>query len=50
MKDNEISIKASHYQVLIDSLERYESIVDAIGVQVGEVDLKGNITFVNDAG
>ncbi|HPD57977.1 MAG TPA: sigma 54-interacting transcriptional regulator [Smithellaceae bacterium] len=32
------------------SLKRYETILDDLDVYMGETDLEGNITFVNDAG
>ncbi len=34
---------------LRDSLMRYETIFNDVDVQLGEMDLQGNITFVNDA-
>ena len=35
---------------LEDSLKRYETILDDVNVQLSEIDLHGNITFINDAG
>lgn len=35
---------------LRDSLKRYETILDDVNVQLSEIDLQGNITFINDAG
>ncbi len=35
---------------LQDSLKRYETILDDVDVHLSEIDLKGNITFINDAG
>ncbi len=35
---------------LHDSLQRYETILDDVDVHLSEIDLKGNITFINDAG
>jgi PAS domain S-box-containing protein len=35
---------------LEDSLKRYETILDDVNVQLSEIDLRGNITFINDAG
>lgn len=35
---------------LQESLERYETILDDLDVYLGETDLEGNITFINDAG
>lgn len=35
---------------LHDSLKRYETILDDVDVHLSEIDLKGNVTFINDAG
>ncbi len=35
---------------LQESLQRYETLLDDLDVYIGETDLEGNITFVNDAG
>jgi two-component system response regulator HydG len=35
---------------LRDSLKRYETILDDVDVHLSEIDLEGNITFINDAG
>src|SRR4030065_1777848 len=35
---------------LQESLKRYETILDDLDVYMGETDLEGNITFINDAG
>lgn len=35
---------------LQESLKRYETILDDVDVQLGEMDFKGNVTFINDAG
>ncbi len=35
---------------LQESLERYETILDDVDIHLGELDLEGNMTFVNDAG
>lgn len=35
---------------LEDSLERYETILDDVDIHLGELDLEGNMTFINDAG
>jgi len=35
---------------LQEALERYETLLDDLDVYIGETDLEGNITFVNDAG
>jgi two-component system, NtrC family, response regulator HydG len=35
---------------LQESLQRYETILDDLDVYLGETDLEGNITFINDAG
>jgi PAS domain S-box-containing protein len=35
---------------LNDSLNRYETILDDVDVHLSEIDLKGNVTFINDAG
>ena len=35
---------------LHDSLKRYETILDDVDVHLSEIDLRGNITFINDAG
>ncbi len=35
---------------LQESLQRYETLLNDLDVYVGETDLEGNITFVNDAG
>lgn len=35
---------------LEDSLKRYETILNDVDVQLSEMDLDGNITFINDAG
>lgn len=37
-------------ELLKDSLKRYETILDDVDVQLSEIDLEGNITFINDAG
>ena len=37
-------------EILKDSLKRYETIFDDVDVHLSEIDLKGNITFINDAG
>jgi len=37
-------------ELLRDSLKRYETILDDVDVQLSEIDLDGNITFINDAG
>jgi PAS domain S-box-containing protein len=37
-------------QTLRESLERYETILNDVDVQLGEMDLQGNLTFINDAG
>jgi PAS domain S-box-containing protein len=37
-------------ELLEDSLKRYETILDDVDVHLSEIDLKGNITFINDAG
>ncbi|MEE9911512.1 MAG: PAS domain-containing protein, partial [Deltaproteobacteria bacterium] len=38
------------FEDLQDSLERYETILDDVDVHLSEIDLRGNITFINDAG
>lgn len=38
------------FEELQDSLKRYETILDDVDVQLSEIDLRGNITFINDAG
>ena len=35
---------------LQESLERYETILDDVDVYLGETDIEGNTTFINDAG
>ena len=35
---------------LQESLQRYETILNDLDVYLGETDLEGNITFINDAG
>ena len=35
---------------LQESLERYETILDDVDIHLGELDLDGNMTFINDAG
>ena len=53
-KTNHLSPRreALHDQLeeLRDSLKRYETILDDVDVQLSEIDLQGNITFINDAG
>ncbi|HOZ61715.1 MAG TPA: sigma 54-interacting transcriptional regulator [Smithellaceae bacterium] len=39
----------NNMEYLDDSLRRYETILNDVEVQLGEMDLEGNITFVNDA-
>ena len=41
---------SNRLDTLNDSLQRYETILDDVDVQLSEIDLKGNITFINDAG
>ena len=47
-----IDMTSFHHQFeeLQDSLKRYETILDDVDVQLSEIDLKGNTTFINDAG
>ncbi|MFO7570913.1 MAG: sigma 54-interacting transcriptional regulator [Smithellaceae bacterium] len=47
-------IEASPFGVFMvslqESLERYETILDDVDIHVGEIDLQGRMTFINDAG
>ncbi|MEE9910081.1 MAG: PAS domain S-box protein, partial [Deltaproteobacteria bacterium] len=47
-------IDASPFGSLIkslqESLERYETILDDVDIHLGELDLEGNMSFINDAG
>jgi PAS domain S-box-containing protein len=47
-----IDVSANHYRLenLQESLQRYESILDDVDVQLSEIDFDGNVTFINDAG
>jgi len=52
-KDDEKSKQSNQSELvasLQEELKRYETILDDLDVYLGETDLEGNITFVNDAG
>ncbi len=40
----------SQLRTLQESLHRYETILNDVDVQLGEIDFDGNVTFINDAG
>jgi len=40
----------SRIETIHDSLQRYKTILDDVDVQLSELDLQGNLTFINDAG
>ncbi|MCX7982717.1 MAG: sigma 54-interacting transcriptional regulator [Syntrophales bacterium] len=46
----EVEALRRHIRELKQSLERYETILNDVEVQVAEMDLQGNLTFINDAG
>ncbi|MGD0021222.1 MAG: sigma 54-interacting transcriptional regulator, partial [Smithellaceae bacterium] len=46
-QDDQTGKLIAHLQ---ESLQRYETLLDDLDVYIGETDLEGNITFVNDAG
>lgn len=46
----DLALFKAKQESLLTSLARYESIINQIEDSVAEVDLKGNVTFTNDAG
>ncbi len=49
-QENETATLKEQISNLRESLERYETILDDVDIHVGEIDLQGRMTFINDAG
>jgi two-component system, NtrC family, response regulator HydG len=49
-RQDDITRLKNRIAALEDSLRRYETILNDVDVQLSEMDLDGNITFINDAG